>query len=83
MKEKKKVGIWLRVSTDDQAKGESPEHHEERARQYADFKGWKVATTYNLSAVSGKSVVSHPECERMLRDIKVHMKQEFPSLIRR
>jgi hypothetical protein len=26
------VGIWIRVSTEDQAKGESPEHHEKRAR---------------------------------------------------
>jgi site-specific DNA recombinase len=23
----KQVGIWIRVSTEDQAKGESPEHH--------------------------------------------------------
>lgn len=28
----KEVGIWIRVSTEDQAKGESPEHHEKRAR---------------------------------------------------
>jgi site-specific DNA recombinase len=28
----KTVGIWIRVSTEDQAKGESPEHHEKRAR---------------------------------------------------
>ena len=28
----KPVGIWIRVCTEDQAKGESPEHHEERAR---------------------------------------------------
>ena len=31
----KPVGIWIRVSTEDQAKGESPEHHEKRARFYA------------------------------------------------
>jgi hypothetical protein len=24
----KRVAIWLRVSTEDQARGESPEHHE-------------------------------------------------------
>lgn len=28
----KRVGIWLRVSTEDQVRGESPEHHEKRAR---------------------------------------------------
>ena len=39
---KKSVGIWIRVSTDDQAKGDSPEHHEERARAYAKSRGWNV-----------------------------------------
>lgn len=32
MEHRKPVGIWIRVSTEDQAKGESPEHHEKRAR---------------------------------------------------
>jgi hypothetical protein len=35
-------GIWIRVSTEDQAKGESPEHHEKRVRFYAESKGWMV-----------------------------------------
>jgi len=30
MEKEKPVGIWIRVSTEDQAKGESPEHHEKR-----------------------------------------------------
>src|SRR5437762_541256 len=30
----KPVGIWIRVSTEDQARGESPEHHERSARLY-------------------------------------------------
>ena len=34
----KSVGIWIRVSTEDQAKGESPEHHEKRAKYYAESK---------------------------------------------
>lgn len=28
----KPVAIWLRVSTEDQVRGESPEHHEKWAR---------------------------------------------------
>jgi site-specific DNA recombinase len=32
-KQSKSVGIWIRVSTEDQAHGESPEHHERRARE--------------------------------------------------
>lgn len=65
----KSVGIWIRVSTEDQAKGESPEHHERRARAYAESKGWKVREVYHLEAVSGKSVMGHPESKRMLTHI--------------
>jgi site-specific DNA recombinase len=74
MKEKsvsvKSVGIWIRVSTEDQAKGESPEHHEARAREYAKFNGWSVKELYDLAGVSGKTVKDHPEGRRMLADIK-------------
>ena len=66
----KNVGIWIRVSTEDQARGESPEHHEKRARYYAESKGWTVKEVYHLEAVSGKSVMEHPETQRMLKDIK-------------
>lgn len=67
---KKSVGIWIRVSTEDQAKGESPKHHEERARMYTQLKDWDIKEIYNLEAVSGKSVMNHPEAQRMLSDIK-------------
>jgi len=66
----KSVGIWIRVSTEDQVKGESPEHHERRAKAYAELKGWSVAEVYRLDAVSGKNVTEHPECKRMLRDLQ-------------
>ena len=66
----KPVGIWIRVSTEDQAKGESPAHHLERARSYAKAKGWTVKEVYDLSGVSGKSVIEHPEAKRMLEDVK-------------
>ena len=66
----KRVGIWIRVSTEDQARGESPEHHEQRARYYAQSKNWKVVELYNLAGVSGKSVLEHPEAKRMIKDIQ-------------
>jgi site-specific DNA recombinase len=66
----KMVGIWVRVSTEGQVKDESPEHHERRARLYAESKGWKVATVFSLEAVSGKSVMGHPETQRMLDEIR-------------
>lgn len=64
------VGIWIRVSTEDQAKGESPEHHEHRARAYAESKSWRVREVYHLEGVSGKAVSEHPEAQRMLEHIR-------------
>ena len=67
---KKRVGIWIRVSTDDQAKGESSEHHEARAREYAKFNEWTVVEVYDLAGVSGKTVMENAEAKRMIADIK-------------
>ena len=50
----KAVGVWIRVSTEDQARGESPEHHEKRARAYAEARGWEVGEVYHLEGVSGR-----------------------------
>lgn len=68
--EKKRVGVWVRVSTDMQVDGESPEHHEKRGRYYAEAKGWHVTTVYSLEGVSGKSVMDHPETKRMMDDVQ-------------
>ncbi|OGY67276.1 MAG: hypothetical protein A3I24_01215 [Candidatus Harrisonbacteria bacterium RIFCSPLOWO2_02_FULL_41_13b] len=70
----KPVGIWIRVSTEDQAKGESPEHHEHRARAYCESKDWKVKEVYHLEAVSGKSVMDHPETQRMKHNLPLYGK---------
>lgn len=66
----KRIGIWIRVSTEDQVRGESPEHHERRARAYAEAKGWNVVEVYRLDAISGKTVKDTPEGKRMLADIR-------------
>lgn len=66
----KSVGIWIRVSTEDQAQGDSPEHHEERARSYAKSRGWHVKEVYDLAGQSGKAVMQHPEAKRMMKDIE-------------
>lgn len=70
METNKNIGIWIRVSTEMQVKGESPEHHEKRARLYAEAKGWNVVEVYRLEAISGKSVMEQPETKRMLKDVK-------------
>jgi site-specific DNA recombinase len=46
MERTKAVGVWIRVSTEDQVKGESPEHHERRAKAYAEAKGWRIVEVY-------------------------------------
>jgi len=63
----KDVGIWIRVSTEDQAREEAYEHHEERARYYAKAKDWNVLEIYRLEAVSGKAVLDHPEAKSLMR----------------
>jgi site-specific DNA recombinase len=71
--ESKNVGIWIRVSTEDQARGDSPEIHQARARAYATAKGWNVQEIYDLAGLkgwSGKTIKDHPEAKRMLNDIK-------------
>ncbi len=67
---RKHVGIWVRVSHEDSVKNESPEHHEYRARAYAEMKGWVVRKIYRLDAVSGKSVKKLPEAREMMEDIR-------------
>lgn len=64
------IGIWVRVSPGDQARGDSPRHHEIRARHYAAAKGWTVHAIYDLTGVSGKTVFEHPEAKRMMEDVR-------------
>lgn len=66
----KRVGIWIRVSTEQQAQSDSPEHHECRAREYAQSRGWHVAEVYRLAGVSGAVSLDHAEAKRMLADVE-------------
>jgi site-specific DNA recombinase len=68
--EPRKVGVWMRVSTEFQVQGDSLEHHEARAREYASSKEWDIVETYQLEAVSGKSVLKQSETQRMLKDVR-------------
>jgi len=65
----RRAGIWIRVSTDEQAQGDSPETHLRRARMYCELHGWQAVEVYDLSGVSGKTVIDHPEAQRMLSDL--------------
>jgi site-specific DNA recombinase len=63
------VGIWIRVSTDIQAQSDSPEIHEKSAQLFCEFHNFTPTKIYNLAGVSGKSVLWHPEAQRMLADV--------------
>jgi len=67
---RKRIGVWIRVSTEDSAKGESPEHHKKRAEMYAELQNYEIVEIYDLAGISGKTVIDHPEAQRMLHDIK-------------
>jgi site-specific DNA recombinase len=70
LSEARNVGIWIRVSTEEQSKGEAPEHHLERAKMYAMARGWNIVEVYDLAGQSGKAVSDHPEAKRMMADVK-------------
>src|ERR1035441_2707616 len=59
-----------RCRAEDQARGESPQHHEVRAREYAKFNEWTVVELYDLAGVSGKTVMENAEAKRMIADVK-------------
>ena len=68
--DQKRVGIWVRVSTDLKSQEESPEHHEKRARYYAESKNWVVGAVYTLEGLTGKSVIDYPQTKQMMDDVR-------------
>ncbi len=68
-KQHKKVGVWIRTSTDLDSQKESPEHHLERAKAYCSFKEWDIVEVYDLTATSGKSVIELSQTKQMLADV--------------
>ena len=64
------AGIWIRVSTQEQTRGDSPDNHLQRATKHAESQGWTVVSKYNLSGTSGKRVLDHPEAQRMIADVR-------------
>lgn len=70
MSKKKPIGVWIRVSTEDQKQGESPKVHLERARLYAELHGYEIKEIYDLSGISGKTVINTNQAQQMLYHIK-------------
>ncbi len=69
--EKKLCGLYLRVSTEDQAReGFSLPEQKERLEQFCKFKGYEIVDYYEGAGISAKTGNLRPEFERLKEDIK-------------
>lgn len=68
---KKIAGLYIRVSTEDQAReGFSLPEQEKRLRAMCEFKGYEVYDVYKDAGISAKTGNKRPDFERLLQDIK-------------
>lgn len=69
-KEKIKVYVYTRVSTNMQTEGYSLEAQKSRMKAYADFNDFEIVGEYEDAGKSGKSIEGRFEFNRMMEDIK-------------
>ena len=71
MDEKIITGIYIRVSTEDQAKdGFSIHAQGEKLTKYAEANDWDILDYYVDDGISGKNLEDRPEVTRLLKDIE-------------
>ncbi len=72
MEEERKVaGIYIRVSTEDQAReGFSLGEQEEKLKQLCNYKGYEVYKVYCDAGISAKDMEHRPKFQEMLKDMK-------------
>jgi len=69
--EKKKCGLYMRVSTEDQAReGFSLPEQKERLEMFCKIKGYEVIDYYEDAGISAKTGNYRPEFERLKNDIR-------------
>ena len=69
--ETKKCGLYMRVSTEDQAReGFSLPEQKERLESFCKFKGYEIIDYYQDAGISAKTGNHRPEFERLKKDIK-------------
>jgi len=67
---KKKCGVYMRVSTEDQAReGFSLPEQKERLEAFCKFKGYEIIDYYEDAGISAKTGNYRPEFERLKEDI--------------
>lgn len=70
-KEKKVAGLYIRVSTEDQAReGFSLPEQEKRLRAMCEYKGYEIYKVYKDAGISAKTGNSRPGFEELLQDIR-------------
>ena len=71
VEEKKKCGLYMRVSTEDQVReGFSLPEQKERLEAYCKFKNYEIVDYYEDAGISAKTGNYRPEFERLKEDIK-------------
>ena len=69
--DKKIAGLYIRVSTEDQAReGFSLKEQEERLRAMCQYKGYEVYKVYKDAGISAKTDNYRPKFEELLQDIR-------------
>ena len=69
--EKKIAGLYIRVSTEDQAReGFSLPEQEKRLRAMCEYKGYEIYDVYKDAGISAKTGNYRPEFERLLQDVR-------------
>ena len=69
--EKKIAGLYIRVSTEDQAReGFSLPEQEKRLRAMCEYKNYEVYDVYEERGISAKTGNYRPEFERLLQDVR-------------
>ena len=71
MEEKKVAGIYIRVSTEDQAReGFSLGEQKEKLEQLCKYKDFEIYKIYKDAGISAKDMEHRPQFQEMLKDMK-------------
>jgi site-specific DNA recombinase len=69
--ERKVAGIYIRVSTEDQAReGFSLGEQEEKLKELCKYKDYKIYKVYKDAGISAKDMANRPAFQQMLEDMK-------------
>lgn len=75
------AGIYIRVSTEDQAReGFSLGEQEEKLKALCDYKGYKIYRVYKDAGISAKDMEHRPEFQQMLKDMREKCIKEFNEM---